>query len=444
MSKVKKILCIYPEPAELRISALLNRHGIVVDLTEVSRADALHSALEQPHWWDLILCDAATYLGSEVSVEIDAVREKIDASLVLLKSSDLTLAPAEGYRRGACDLVDREDTDHLLMVCEREIRNAVVRKQLREVRYSAAVFDPELKAGFSVATVNDLSRSMRLRHAEEAAAAGASEALSSPVLDQDRLRALIDAGGLTLEYQPIVSFRTNEDHRNMFETLVRLKDESGGLLMPDNFLPTLAGAGWMDKIDLWIFRQALSVLEEMQSGGAPDAILFVNVATETLHSEQTVRALGAFSSAAHLSPGSVVAEVRKAAFDDARDGLMRLAALLRSRQHGLLVEDLKLEACAFLEANSDLITHVKLSRAITQGLVEGRASQSALNAFVRCAHKEGVRVIALAVDNAELMPMLFAAGVDAIQGNFMSMPNPDLVYPSVRHIETGPHAHDAD
>lgn len=437
MTKVKKILCIYPEPAELRIAALLNRQGQVIDLTEVSRPEALRAAFEQPAWWDLILCDAESYYDLDVASLLDKAKERLDASLVLLKAPQHHLTPSEGYRRGAADLVVRGDMDHLLMVCEREIKNCRTRKQLRDLRYSAGSFEGDSKSAFVLATINDLSRTMRSRQAEKDSVGADGSHQPDSSLNQPRLKSLIDNGGLTLEYQPIVSFKANEEHRNMFETLVRLKDEAGRLLLPDTFLPALAELGWMSKIDLWIFRQAISVLEEMHAGGARDAILFVNVATETLLSEQAVRAIGAFASAAHLSPGSIVVEVRKAAFKEAPDGLSRLASMLQVKQHGLLVEDPKLDDCAFLEAHRGLITHVKLSRSTTQGLVEGGASQSALNGFVRCAHKEGIRVIALAVDSIQLMPMLYGAGIDAIQGNFMSMPNRDLVYPSVQRIDSG-------
>ncbi|MBK1722317.1 EAL domain-containing protein [Thiocystis violacea] len=433
MNKVKKILCIHPEPAELRISALLNRQGIAVDLTEASRADAITAALAQPQWWDLILCDADTFFEKDIASRFDPVQGRIDASLVLLKSASSGPTPVEGYGCGAADVVDRQDVDHLLMVCEREIKNAVTRKQLRQLRHSVAVPDADGGVHVALATIKDLAKSAS---SAGAGAAGEDAGASEP-LALDRIRSLIDAGGLVLEYQPIISFKANEEHRNMFETLVRLKDESGRMLLPDSFLPIAATAGWMPRIDLWICRQAIAVLEQMQAGGARDATLFVNLANETLRSEQQVRAIGAFVTAAHLAPGSIVVEVRKSAFLEAAEGLNRLASMLQVKRHGLLVEDPKLDDCEFLEARRGLITHVKLSRATTQGLVEGSASQLALNNFVRCAHKEGMRVIALAVESADLLPILFAAGVNAIQGNFTSMPNQELMYPSVRMIDSG-------
>jgi multidomain signaling protein FimX len=63
MSKAKQILCIDPEPSDLRIAALLNRRGIAVDLTEVSSPEGLRNALERPDWWDLILCDGESFEG---------------------------------------------------------------------------------------------------------------------------------------------------------------------------------------------------------------------------------------------------------------------------------------------------------------------------------------------------------------------------------------------
>lgn len=437
MSKVKKILCIHPEPSELRISALLNRQGLPVDLTEAALPEALTAALGQPQWWDLILCDAAAFFDQDLSARLEVVGDRTDASLVLLKSSEDDHTPADGFRSGAADVVSRDDMDHLLMVCEREIRNAETRKQLRKIRYSVAHTESANSSRLMVATINDLGKPASGRFGPFTSTPAPVADESVVPLDLKRIRSLIDAGGLVLEYQPIISFKANEEHRNMFEALVRLQDESGRLLLPDVFLPAAAKAGWIGKIDLWIFRQVIAVLEQMQAEGARDATLFVNLATETFMSEQTVRAIGTFIAAARLAPGSIVIEVRKSAFTHAHDGLHQLVAMLKLERHGVLIEDLRLDDCKFIEANRDLITHLKLSREITRGLVEGSASQHALNAFVKCAHQEGVRVIALAVESADLMPMLFAAGVNAIQGNFMSMPNRELMYPSVRLIETG-------
>lgn len=427
MKKVKKILCIHPEPVELRISVLLNRKGLAVELAEVDTPALIENALLHTSWWDLILCDEHTFETLDIASRLAEHANQLDASLILLKYSSSPLTPAKGFVLGAADVVVRDDLDHLLMVCERELRTCQVRKQWRDLRHAVLPLDSEVRRPVVLATISDLSS--RLQNAP------ADESEFDP-LDPARVRSLIEAGGLVLEYQPIVSFRADQEHRNMFETLVRLRDEQGRILLPGAFLPLVAEAGWMDKIDLWIVRQSLVLLQRMRAVGTHDMTLFLNLANQTLQSDKIVEAIGTAIAKADLLPGSIVFEVRRSAFDEAADGLEHLLDLLAKARHGLLVEDLRLDDGSFIETHGAILTHVKLSNEIMHGLVDGQASQTALDRFVRTAHKQGVRVIALAVDGDELMPMLHAAGVDAIQGNFMSLPHQGLMYPSVTMVES--------
>jgi multidomain signaling protein FimX len=427
MKKVKKILCIHPEPAELRISALLNRKGLAVDLTEADTLAAIETSLQHPSWWDFILCDERAFEDLDIASRLAEHADRLDASLVLLKSSDSQLTPARGFALGAADVVIRDDLDHLLMVCERELRACQIRKQWRDLRHTVLPLDSETRRPVMLATISDLSS--RLQH-------GPSDESELDPLDPARVRSLIEASGLVLEYQPIVSFSADQEHRNMFETLVRLRDEQGRIFLPAAFLPLVAAAGWMGKIDLWIVRQSLVLLQRMQAVGTRDMTLFLNLANQTLQSPKIVEAIGTAIAKADLLPGSIVFEIRRSAFDEATDGLEHLLDLLAKGRHGLLVEDLRLDDGPFIEIHHAILTHVKLSHEIMHGLVDGLASQTALDGFVRTAHKQGIRVIALAVDGDELMPMLHAAGVDAIQGNFMSLPHSGLMYPSITMVES--------
>ncbi|MTW20914.1 EAL domain-containing protein [Allochromatium palmeri] len=427
MKKVKKILCIHPEPVELRVSALLNRKGLVVDLTEADTPMSLESALQNPAWWDLILCDEQAFTTLDLAARLAGHADRLDASLILFKSPESSLTPAKGFALGAADVLIRGDIDHLLMVCERELRACQARKQLRGLRHSALPPDANDRRPVVLATISDLSSYL---HRD------ASHDEHDESLDAARVRSLIKDGGLVLEYQPIVSFRADQKHRNMFETLVRLRDEQGRILLPGAFLPLVAEAGWMGRIDHWIVLRSLVLLQRMQSGGARDTTLFLNLANQTLLSGDILEAIGTAVAQADLAPGSIIFEVCRSVFDEAPDGLERLLGLLAEKRHGLLVEDLRLDDVAFIETHGAILTHVKLSREIMHGLVDGAASQTALERFVRAAHKQNVRVIALAVDGDELMPMLHAAGIDAIQGNFMSVPHQGLMYPGITIVES--------
>jgi EAL domain-containing protein (putative c-di-GMP-specific phosphodiesterase class I) len=442
MTRRKQILCIDPEPIELRIEALLNRRGILADLTESTTLESLSTALEQPDWWDLILCDARAFAEPGIADRLNALGAKLDASLVLLESQAGGLTPVAAHLRGAADLVQHGDVPHLLMVCERELQNSTMRKELRRLRKAARIGAPTHHPPLLLPTIHDLGRAARSERADARAAGldifesgGAS--LEGPS-QEARIRSLVEAGGLALEFQPIISFRADEGHRGMFEALLRLEGENGHTLLPKEFLPTVARAGWMGKVDLWAFRHALATLEQMQQGGYPDAVLFVNIATPSLSVPELLNAFATFGLAAHISPGSLVIEVRKSAFDETLGGLLTLMTKLRAKHHGLLIEDVQLQDCALLKQFSELVTHLKLDRALAVDLAEGRATPKALADLVRCAKRQGMRVIAMAVESPDLLSVFFNAGIDAIQGHFVSLPRTDLAYPTVQQIEIDP------
>ncbi|GAB0148647.1 MULTISPECIES: EAL domain-containing protein [Marichromatium] len=449
MIEKKHILCVDPEPFKLRIPALLGRRGVKVALNAASDQASLDQALSEPGHWDLVLCEAGSFFDLALDERLDTIGDVLDASVVLIKPRDSQLSPAEGYRWGAADVVMKGDTDHLLMVCERELGNAVLRRRLRMLE-QVETASPGVAPGHAdsregrrggravvIPTITDLSKAAT--HDSEPQTEFVAETTvheSGLSAEQLRIKSLIDEGGLTLEFQPIVPLEAPERARSQFEALVRLKDESGALMLPGDFLPTIAEAGWMGKIDLWIYRRALTILEELQGAGRADAMLFVNLATETLRSRALIKAIGGFTSAARISSGSIVVELHRDAFVREPEGVEQLAELLRLNRHGLLLEDPGVGDCRFLERHGGLMTHVKLNRRITRGLVEGEVEQRDLDRLVGCAHARDIQVIALAVESARLLPMLFSAGVDAIQGHFVSMPYQDLMYPAVQRIES--------
>lgn len=437
MIHTKHLLLIALDLAELRIGSLLSDRGIETDLTEVDTTDALAAALTQPRRWDLVLCDADHYFELGVHACVAPVRAVLDASLVLVETlRPHRRQPAFDPELVIADVVALADADRLLMVCERELGNAALRKELRAMRESLDIESENPSETGSGRASPDGGMPDRKTYRASGRKGGESETAEGKDLDSARVRALIDANGLVLEFQPIISLRSGEERLAMFESLVRLRDECGQLLLPGEFLPAMESAGWMTHIDLWILRRALSKLRDMQIAGEQDTVLFINVATRSLCCEKTAKAIGAFISAARLSAGSVVIEVRKSAFVEAAEAVQRLGDLLRAQGHGLLLEDPDVQDCGFLSSHRQWITHIKLGRSLMQGLVERRVSQGSLNLLVRCAQGEGMRVIALAVDNAELLHRLFGAGVDAIQGYFTGMPYQSPSHPSIQRVES--------
>lgn len=70
------------------------------------------------------------------------------------------------------------------------------------------------------------------------------------------LRSAVDGTGLELYFQPI-----NQPDSNKilgFESLLRLKDEEGTIILPDEFIPMAERLGVIEEIGKWVFCQAVS------------------------------------------------------------------------------------------------------------------------------------------------------------------------------------------
>jgi len=433
MSKVHEILCLGMDPELWRLDDFSAASDLpATRITAITEAELVPPALLEAQRWDLILCDAAAYYDLRVDKLLKGLQER-DASLVIARPPGSTLSPADAYRRGAADLVVSGDREHLLMVVARELANAADRKELRRLRVIAG-------GGREAAPLPKLTQfgSPSTARVEPIPMPAAPETEAERVQDM-RIKRLIEGGGLTLEYQPIVTLNAMNAPQQevaLFEALMRLKDGSGRTLQPLEFFPAVARHRWFSKLDHWVFHRSLNILARMQASASGAAAgLFLNLAADTLSTATSLEPIVKLIHSAEIADGSLVIEVTKDVFHKYQEGLETLCAVLRARGHGLLIEKFTIEDCALLDEVPDLVSHVKINCALLDHDVGAEKVTEELMQMVRCAREHKIKTIALAVDKADLLPRLYTAGFDYIQGHFVSMPYEDLVYPSVHVVE---------
>ncbi|MDH3440353.1 MAG: PAS domain S-box protein, partial [Gammaproteobacteria bacterium] len=78
-----------------------------------------------------------------------------------------------------------------------------------------------------------------------------------------RITSAVEEGRLELFYQPIVGIgKDNGNSRGHYELLLRMRDEDGELVGPDQFIPAAERYNLMSTLDRWVIRQALSQLAD--------------------------------------------------------------------------------------------------------------------------------------------------------------------------------------
>ncbi|KAA6186335.1 EAL domain-containing protein [Thiohalocapsa marina] len=442
VSPIVEVLCLGVDAAGLGVGEQPQLANEELAFTVATDRPAVHQAFSRSGRWDIILCSAAAFydLAVDYWLQDDDDGERV-ASLILVRGPGSQLAPAEAAARGAADLVTHGDREHLAMVMARELAVARLRRRLDEQPATPG------QAALLLPRIIDYERPAPISRG--AAAAETEAALQIPQLAAtageitDRhVKALIEHGGLTLEFQAIVPLRQRHDLRapdaGMFEALLRLRDEQGRLLPPGRFFPAATRHQWLGRLDLWVFRRALSVLAGVQAASGEMPRLFLNLSAETLHAREVGDAVIAAVADARIGYGSLVVEVQRDTLMQDPPALRRLAKTLKANGHGLLLEQFGSADCGLLSAQKDHLTHVKLAAALVQGGDRALLRSDDIRQCVRCARNHGVQVIALAVDDPAMLPGLHALGVDYVQGHLFGLPSEKLVYPALVRTELGP------
>ena len=142
------------------------------------------------------------------------------------------------------------------------------------------------------------------------------------------LRKALDAGQLSLHYQPIVALADGTVEG--VEALLRWEHPTRGNIEPSVFIPVAEATGMIIPIGQWVVVEACRAAVALQKGRSALLRMNVNVSPEQLHDptfvafvEQTLRESG-------LEPALLVLEVTEGYLLDSDTAVERLAEL-----HGL-------------------------------------------------------------------------------------------------------------
>ncbi len=100
---------------------------------------------------------------------------------------------------------------------------------------------------------------------------------------ENQLREAVDSASFELHYQPIMSLETNEPVG--VEALLRWRDTSGNLIVPDTFLPVAEESGLILPIGHWVMREACRQAHRWREIFGRSIAISINISARQL--EQT-------------------------------------------------------------------------------------------------------------------------------------------------------------
>lgn len=242
--------------------------------------------------------------------------------------------------------------------------------------------------------------------------------------DQDRrltarITRALDGDGFQLFYQPIVSLKG--DSQENYNVLLRLREHDRSLREAKEFLSAAIQSGRMVAVDRWVIRRAIAQVASKRSQGQK-INFFVNLAEETIQEDNLLiwicNYLEEFQARGNWLTFQILEEHARrhsAAFTKLGNGLKKVKCRVALNRFGLGPDpELLLRS---LSAD-----FVKFAPELSKDLADDNSKQQRLLDLAHLAREIGVRSVITGVEDARSLTVLWTAGVDYVQGNFLQEP----------------------
>jgi diguanylate cyclase (GGDEF)-like protein/PAS domain S-box-containing protein len=256
-------------------------------------------------------------------------------------------------------------------------------------------------------------------------------------LDLVELRLAVEHHQFWLEYQPKVAL--NSGQTLGLEALLRCSNPRLASYPVDDLVTLAAEAGLMQKIGLWVIREACSQLRNWKNIGLTDLKVCVNVCSRELSNPKAAKDVLHILAVCGLQPEDLEIEItERQAMDVEKSGINTLLEM-RSQGIQIALDDFGTGYSALSYLNNLPVTSLKLDKSFLHGVPEDGQRSAVARLIIELARTLHLEVVAEGVESESQMEFFRREQCTAIQGFFFSKPLPQdeitewLLKNSARH-----------
>ncbi len=235
------------------------------------------------------------------------------------------------------------------------------------------------------------------------------------------LRRAIQAGDVTLMYQPIVRIDDRQIHS--LEALVRWTHPSHGPVPPEEVIHAAAATGLAEMLLRHILDEVFSALRVLEAAGPrfADVPIAVNISPREMVQLPVDDIVLGMLGRRGIAPRLLQIEITEEIALDFHATQARLNALAAA-DIAIVVDDFGVGYSSIASLRSSYVRRVKIDRSFVSGL-SGPSRNAALVAFtVQVGHALGIEVVAEGVECEEELNVLRSLGCNLVQGYHLARP----------------------
>ena len=407
------------------VTGVLNEGGLVAEIDKTI-SDALYGDTHA-------MVKVLSLVGFE---ELVAIAGKPAGNLLLADIARITqkLAPAGSHigRVGASNfaiLCREANSEQPLSGIENQLSNAIA--DLLPAHTSI-----QIKTGtsavneLSIDGSNVLARAQRYLNVASLPLAGSSPGKNDATKHMfTRLEDAISNESFVLAFQPIVNLK--EDGVERYEVRIRLQ-EKDHLIYPPSFLELANQSGLGEKIDRWVIAKSLALLQEQADSSLQ---LTINLTHNSLVSPDFLPWLSESLRDTRVSTDRLILQISELDIVSFEEQVSQFCGRLQELEIALAVTHFGCTLSPFKYLPKEQAKYVKLDRSLLDDIEIDAEKRESLASTVESLHASGILVIAPMIDKIELLPLLWQANLNFVQGNSLQEPSDRMNYSFVQEEE---------
>jgi diguanylate cyclase (GGDEF)-like protein/PAS domain S-box-containing protein len=236
-----------------------------------------------------------------------------------------------------------------------------------------------------------------------------------------RIARAVEDGRLELYAQRIVGISPGVGDQPFFELMVRLRDEDGTLVPPNEFIPAAERYNVMVMVDRWVVKRAIELLQSCLRQERRMPLVAVNLSGTSINDEDFLEFI-----MSHLGDERVA---RALCFE-----ITETAAVASLAQATFFMRELKARGCrfslddfgsgvsSFVYLKTLPVDFLKIDGQFATHVATDIVDRSMVEAIAKIGKAMQVATIAEKVESAEVLEVLKQIGVDYIQGFHLAEP----------------------
>jgi len=238
-----------------------------------------------------------------------------------------------------------------------------------------------------------------------------------------RITSAVEEDRFELFFQPIIGINdTNGTARGHYELLLRMKDEKGDIVGPDQFIPSAERYNLMSTLDRWVIHKALTELADHQSESEARYTLAINLSGTSLSEDRFLQFVIDELKKHELPNGAICFEITETAAISNLSRVVHFMKTLKTLGCKFSLDDFGSGLSSFTYLKNLPVDYLKIDGQFVSNVADDSVDESMVKAISAVGHAMGIETIAERVESKKVLDKLGTLGVEFAQGYYIARP----------------------